>query len=264
MRKILFSFAVILYASALFGWESKPPYVNPATPSFTTVTASGLGTFGSLLVSGAINGTSATFTSTITATNITDFETSSRTVFTSFVPKAGGTMTGGLTGTTGSFSGPVTASSDSVTALYIKTADDSVTPSFSIRQNNALTYGWDFAADTLADGRLNINAVNAGTPTNAMWFDRTSGETTIVKPLNANSVTASSGTFTGAGGIAATGGGVTAYNRTEAQLQALDCAAIPTGSMFYDSTNMAIVVSTGTGVGAFGLITNGAAQPTGW
>lgn len=36
------------------------------------------------------------------------------------------------------------------------------------------------------------------------------------------------------------------------------------GTMYYDSTNASMVVSTGTAPGAFGLIYNGKQKPTGW
>jgi hypothetical protein len=52
------------------------------------------------------------------------------------------------------------------------------------------------------------------------------------------------------------------YSRTEAELKAITPTAA--GQIYYDSTNYAVVVSTGTGVGAFGLITDGTQQPTGW
>lgn len=36
------------------------------------------------------------------------------------------------------------------------------------------------------------------------------------------------------------------------------------GRLYYDNTNKAVIISTGTGTGAFGLITDGTSSPTGW
>lgn len=49
---------------------------------------------------------------------------------------------------------------------------------------------------------------------------------------------------------------------TEAQLKTKTPGKA--GQLFYDSTNKAIVVSTGTTQAAFGIIYDGTAQPTGW
>lgn len=57
-------------------------------------------------------------------------------------------------------------------------------------------------------------------------------------------------------------GDIRAYPRTEAELKALTPPIA--GAIYYDSDNAAVVVSTGTGAGAFGLITDGTSLPTGW
>lgn len=51
-------------------------------------------------------------------------------------------------------------------------------------------------------------------------------------------------------------------SKTEAQLKAL--SPVYTGTVYYDSTNKALVLSTGTAVASFGLITDGTSSPTGW
>lgn len=88
---------------------------------------------------------------------------------------------------------------------------------------------------------------------------------------NAGTDFSSAGALTTAAGITATTGKITAtagavllYSRSMAQLRAITPAV---GDLYFDSTNYAVVVGTGTGVGAFGHIGGGAAAPatpTGW
>lgn len=52
------------------------------------------------------------------------------------------------------------------------------------------------------------------------------------------------------------------YFQTENALKAITPVAV--GEIYYDTTNNAIVISTGTTIRAFGLITNGTSSPTGW
>lgn len=52
------------------------------------------------------------------------------------------------------------------------------------------------------------------------------------------------------------------YSRTEAELKALVPNGV--GEMFYDSTNKAVVLSTGTLAGQFGQINDGSQTPVGW
>ena len=56
--------------------------------------------------------------------------------------------------------------------LQINAPDDSDYPAISIRQDNSVTYGWDFSLDTDVDGKLFLNAVEADTPTNLVTFDQ--------------------------------------------------------------------------------------------
>jgi len=58
------------------------------------------------------------------------------------------------------------------------------------------------------------------------------------------------------------GGAIGLYSRTEAELKSITPTAA--GQVYYDSTNLAVIVSTGTSEAAFGLITDGTSQPTGW
>ena len=53
-------------------------------------------------------------------------------------------------------------------------------------------------------------------------------------------------------------------SKTEAELKALDCTGFAEGTPYWDSTNKAVVTSTGTSTGSFGLITDGTSLPTGW
>lgn len=57
-------------------------------------------------------------------------------------------------------------------------------------------------------------------------------------------------------------GGIAPKADTMANLKAL--APPKAGVQYYDSTNKAIIVSTGTAAGAFGLIHDGNTKPTGW
>ena len=66
----------------------------------------------------------------------------------------------------------------------------------------------------------------------------------------------------GKGNVKVGSTGFQLYSRTEAELKAITPTAA--GAIYYDSTNYAIIVSTGTGAGAFGLITDGTSLPTGW
>ena len=52
------------------------------------------------------------------------------------------------------------------------------------------------------------------------------------------------------------------YSRTEAELKALSPDAA--GSLYYDSTNLSIIISTGTGTGAFAIIYSSDTTPNGW
>jgi hypothetical protein len=66
-------------------------------------------------------------------------------------------------------------------------------------------------------------------------------------------------TFVGATGVT---GAFGPYSRTEAELKALTPAV--EGLVYYDSTNKALVISTGTAAGAFGIVYAGATAATGW
>jgi hypothetical protein len=64
-------------------------------------------------------------------------------------------------------------------------------------------------------------------------------------------------------GALSTTGAMVLYSRTEAELKAL--APPSAGAFYFDSTNVAIVVSSGTGTGAFvHATTGGTTLPTGW
>ncbi len=63
--------------------------------------------------------------------------------------------------------------------LHVISADDSVAPALSIRQDTNPLYGFDFALDTNVNGNLFINRVNNGTSSNAITFDRASGNVGI-------------------------------------------------------------------------------------
>jgi hypothetical protein len=60
---------------------------------------------------------------------------------------------------------------------------------FSMREGNNPTYGWDFTVDDLVDGDLIINRVNAGTASPMMTFQRNTGNVgiglTAVNPAHA-------------------------------------------------------------------------------
>ena len=58
------------------------------------------------------------------------------------------------------------------------------------------------------------------------------------------------------------GGGIRPYSRTEAELRLL--APAQAGEVYFDSTNNAIVISTGTSAGQFGIIYDGSTLCTGW
>jgi len=71
-----------------------------------------------------------------------------------------------------------------------------------------------------------------------------------------------SGNITAQSNIIATGGYIRHMPKTEAELKAITPAAA--GESYYDSTNAALVISTGTTLAAFGQITDGTQVPTGW
>ncbi len=56
--------------------------------------------------------------------------------------------------------------------------------------------------------------------------------------------------------------GLAPYSRTEAELKLI--SPIVAGLQYYDSTNKAVVISTGTSQGAFGQIINGSTACAGW
>ena len=87
-----------------------------------------------------------------------------------------------------------------------------------------------------------------------------SQDVAITGTLTTTGATTQTGAMTITGALSL-GGAFAPYSRTEAQLKALTPASA--GLAYYDSTNSAIVVSTGTGVAEFGIVYGGAA-PTGW
>ena len=84
--------------------------------------------------------------------------------------------------------------------LHIISADDTVAPALSIRQDTNPAYGFDFTLDTNVNGNLSLNRVNNGASANVLTFDRAGGNVGIgtTSPANrleiveANSATASS------------------------------------------------------------------------
>lgn len=67
-------------------------------------------------------------------------------------------------------------------------------------------------------------------------------------------------TFTG--DVDVSSGEITLYSRTEAQLKALSPTTV--GAIYYDSTNKAIIIATGTAAGNFAIAYDGSTMPTGW
>lgn len=63
--------------------------------------------------------------------------------------------------------------------LQINSRDDSLSPALSIRQDNAPAYGFDFKLDTLVDGKLYLDRINAGVANNVITFDRMFGNVGI-------------------------------------------------------------------------------------
>ena len=63
--------------------------------------------------------------------------------------------------------------------LTIAAPDDSVLTALSIRQNNNILYGFDFALDTQVNGNLFLDRVNADTRVNVITFDRSNGNVAI-------------------------------------------------------------------------------------
>ena len=155
-----------------------------------------------------------------------------------YVPLAGGTMTGGLNGTTANFSGPITASS--ITA----NGDILLKDTFGIRVKNSADIGRIFTFGT--DDKFYLGDLD-GVATNLTIRGGGGGDAINI---DATAITMSVQTT------------LTLNTKTAAQLKAL--APTIAGIPYYDSTNKAVVISTGTGIGAFGLITNGTALPTGW
>src|SRR6266566_7015349 len=63
--------------------------------------------------------------------------------------------------------------------VHIISADDSVAPALSIRQDSNPLYGFDFALDTNVNGNLSVNRINNGVSANFLTFDRAGGNVGI-------------------------------------------------------------------------------------
>lgn len=147
-----------------------------------------------------------------------------------------------------------------------------------VYSDNCTFLGTVRVATLLADTYSVVTATGViiqGATGASVTYGITAGTATVTGLMTAGSITTAgalsvgSATDSGASTItglltvsSATASGYFQFtSRTAAVLKALTPTAV--GQAYYDSTNKAVVVSTGTGVGAFGLITTGGA-PTGW
>ena len=92
--------------------------------------------------------------------------------------------------------------------LHIISADDTVAPALSIRQDSNPLYGFDFNLDTNVNGNLSVNRVNNGASANVMTFDRAGGNVGIgtaspAAKLDVNGNVSVTGDITATGNIAA-------------------------------------------------------------
>jgi hypothetical protein len=123
---------------------------------------------------------------------------------------------------------------------------------------DTLTIGSSSAAVNSAFG-LNFSTTTGGTGTSILMLDG-ANQRVGINDTTPDAALDVGGTAT-VDGLFIHGAASRLYSRTEAELKAITPGAA--GEQYYDSTNGAVVVSTGTGVGAFGIIYGGAAC-TGW
>lgn len=86
--------------------------------------------------------------------------------------------------------------------------------------------------------------------------------TIFIKPNGTDAMITASTTLVTVGGDMAVLGGIDCASYNEAQLKAL--APGSAGRVYYDTTNKALVLSTGAASGEFAMIYDGTQIPTGW
>ena len=133
----------------------------------------------------------------------------------------------------------------------------SVDTSVNSSSPNTFTGAQTFNGNISSTGTLTITGTGGNALTGALTV--VAGSATV----NGNMLSTGTITASGSGGVSVTGGPFTPYSRTEAQLKASTPTAV--GQMFYDSTNVQFVLTTGTATSFdYGEVNDGTAAPTGW